>query len=462
MSRNSFKDLLPESRILDSVNDCEAYGHDWCRAYEGKASAVLLPENTREVQAIVQRAGEQKIALIPSGGRTGLSASATATSGEVVVSLERMRKIYGIDIAEQTIHCQAGVITEQIQRAAKEHGLYYPIDLASAGSSQIGGNIATNAGGIHVIRYGSTRQWVLGLEVVTGRGEILNLNGKLVKNQTGYDFRSLFVGSEGTLGFITECTLRLTRLPRSFPRIFCAAREMSDALRILELARSVSNSISAFEFFTEACLQYVLQHHSFRRPFSTVYPYYFVIEVEDMTDEESLRFQELFATALEQAWVSDVIFSQSQQQADDFMELRERIGETTASHYVVQKNDISVPVSSIPAFLRDVDELAKSTFVGCDILLFGHVGDGNIHLNIVKGEGLSRDEFFALCRAKESTIFELIAKYHGAVSAEHGIGLLKKDYLHYSRTMPDVELMRGVKRVFDPDGILNPGKIFDL
>ncbi len=455
-----FASALSPAQILDAESDRKAYGSDWCKNFEGEASIVLLPESTEQVRFIVQTCLDNKLALIPSGGRTGLCGAATATQGEIVLSLERMRKIISVNEAEQVLHCQAGATTEAIQERAKSHGLYYPVDLASAGSSQIGGNIATNAGGIHVIRYGSTRQWVLGLQVVTGKAEVLELNGALIKNQTGYDFRSLFIGSEGTLGVITEARLKLTTLPKNLTRFLCASQDLAATLEVLNRSRKAVSRVSAFEFFTDICLRYVLKHTKLRCPFQEQHPFYLVVEFEDLSDQEEELLSELYMTMLEEGLLSDILISQSAQQASDFMALRESIGETTSSHYIVHKNDISVPVSSIPNFVPALEKLCQKLFPENELLLFGHVGDGNIHLNLLKSENETREAFLKICHDREPEIFELIQNFGGSVSAEHGIGLLKRDYLHYSRAKSEIQAMQQIKAVFDPAGILNPGKVF--
>lgn len=461
MSRELFAQFLSAEQIIDDPELLRAYGKDWCRDFEASAALALLPGTYEEVQKIVQCCNSNKLALIPSGGRTGLSGGATATRQEIILSLERLNSILHLDPIEQTITCQAGAVTQKIQEAAADKDLYYPVDLGSAGSSQIGGNIATNAGGLHVIRYGSTRAWVLGLKVITGDGKLLELNGSLVKNQTGYDLRGLFIGSEGTLGIVIEATLRLAPRPRSLTRVLCGIRDLDKLPLLLQKTRAHSSSISAFEFFTDICLEYVFKHHDFRDPFEERYCCYGLIEFEDLNTAALEKLESFFFDLYEDELIADVVVSQNSQQAELFMNLRESIGETSSSYYVVHKNDLSVPISAIPGFLRELQALTQQLYPTFPVLLFGHVGDGNIHVNILKPDDLDETEFFGICHSADDSIFQLTRNHKGSISAEHGIGLLKKNFLHYTRTAEEVAFMKGIKAVFDPLGILNPGKIFD-
>jgi FAD/FMN-containing dehydrogenase len=457
-----FLEILSSDQVLSEKSDLCSYGKDWAKGFEPDPALILLPKSYDEVQQIVRICYDNTIGIVPSGGRTGLSAGATATAGEVILSLERLNQLIEIEPIQRTLTCQAGMITEKVQETAREHDLYFPIDLASAGSSQIGGNVATNAGGLHVIRYGNTRNWVLGMKVVTGTGELLSLNGELVKNQSGYDLRNLIVGSEGTLAVIVELTLKLAYRPRSFHRALCATHSMDDVLQVMTSTRSSFERVSAFEFFTRDCLECVLKHHPMRNPFEEFHPYYALVEVEDLNEQEEERFNEALLTLYEGDQVRDVVVAQSSAQSEELLLLRERIGETTSSHYTVHKNDLSVPIRHISPFMKDVDELAPEIFPDCEILLFGHVGDGNLHVNILKPDQMDRKEFFDLCHKNDHQMFGLIQKYGGSVSAEHGIGLLKKPYLHYCRSKEEIAIMRGIKKAFDPNGILNPGKIFSV
>ncbi len=457
-----FQDILSRNQILSDPTEVAPYAQDWARDFTGNASAVLLPKSTEEVQSIVLRARQEAIALIPSGGRTGLCGGATATNKEAILSLEKMNTILSIEPTEQTVQCQAGVVTQQLHDALAEHKLSFPVSLASQGSSQIGGNVSTNAGGIHVLKYGTTRQWVLGLTIVTGEGKILHTGKKLYKDQTGYDLRALFIGAEGTLGIITELTLAVTTLPQHYTRVLCATDTLSDLLSTLRAARSKIPDLSAFEFFSEDALSLVLTHHAHKRPFPKSYPYYGLIELEKETATALEELEPVLTPLLENGTMKDAVVSQSMLQAQELLELRELVGETLSTHYQPHKNDLSVPVSQIEEFIDEANNYFQEEFPAFHPIYFGHLGDGNIHLNIPKPSKLEANEFFKLAHKADKGIFEILTRRGGSISAEHGIGLLKKDYLHYSRTEEELAYMRAIKAVFDPDNILNPGKIFDV
>ena len=291
--RSNFSDILSQSEILDSPAELEHYGRDWCKEYSAAPSLILLPKSQSQVSTILQRCNERRIPIVPSGGRTGLSGGATATQDEVIVSTERLNKIIEINPLDFTARCEAGVVTQQLQTAASDHGLCYPISFASAGSSHIGGNIATNAGGVKVIRYGSTRDWVLGLRVCLASGEVLELNGSLYKNQTGYNLLSLFVGSEGTLGIITEATLKLCAPPRNLMRFMAGTKSIAKSLQILKKLRTSSYQVSMFEYMASNGMLQVLQHTALTDPFPNHYPAYLLVELEDI-DREAQDQLELF------------------------------------------------------------------------------------------------------------------------------------------------------------------------
>lgn len=462
MVRNElhFQDLLPAERILTSSDARAHYGRDWLKQYSPNPSVILLPVTTAEVQAVVCRCKERSLALVPSGGRTGLSGGATALSGEIVLSLERMNKILEVRTLDRTLRCQAGTVTQKVQEAAEQHNLYFPVEFGSKGQSQIGGNIATNAGGIRVLRYGSMREWVVGLTAVTGRGDLIELNGALFKNQTGYDLRNLLIGSEGTLAVITEATLRLTALPFERTRILCALKSVEGVLSLFHESRSTFRELSAFEFFMENALEKVLRHGGLQRPLQQPHPCYALLEIERRPGESLDQIERFLAPKIEAGLILDAVVSQSQRQADSLLELRERISEVLSAHYMPHKNDISVPIPAISAFTHELFERLAAHYPGWELVVFGHIGDGNLHINILKPSEMSADEFMKRCHETDPHIFELVSAHRGSISAEHGVGLLKRDFLHFSRSPAEIALMREIKRSFDPHGIMNPGKIF--
>lgn len=452
------KTLVEPGKVLTDAASLDAYGKDWTKQFAPAPLAIAFPKSIEEVQAIVRWANERQVALVPSGGRTGLSAGAVAAHGEVVVAFDYMNKVLEFNAFDRTVRCQAGVVTEQLQNFAEEQGLYYPVDFASAGSSQIGGNIGTNAGGIKVIRYGMTRNWVAGLKVVTGKGDILELNRDLIKNATGYDLRQLFIGAEGTLGFVVEATMRLERAPNNLTAMVLGAADLDSIMPVLHAFQSKLD-LTAFEFFSDKALAKVLARGDVPAAFETECPYYALLEFEASSEEVSNAALELFEHCVEQGWVLDGVMSQSEQQLQNLWKLREYISETI-SHWTPYKNDISVTVSKVPAFLKEIDAIVGEHYPDFEIVWFGHIGDGNLHLNILKPDAMAKEDFFARCATVNKWVFETVEKYHGSISAEHGMGMTKRDYLGYSRSAEEIAYMKAVKAVFDPNGIMNPGKIF--
>ncbi len=454
------RDHLPETAIRQDPSTLAYYGTDWTRFVTPQASAVIFPGSTEDVQRIVLAANEHQIALVPSGGRTGLSGGAVAANGEVVVSMERLNHIGEVNIIERTITVGAGAITANVQEAAKAHGLFFPVNFASAGSSQIGGNIATNAGGINVIRYGNIRRWVAGLTVVTGRGDCLRLGKGLIKDATGYDLRHLFIGSEGTLGMITEAELWLTAPPPNTQVVVLAVAQFSDVMSVLQAFREKLN-LQAFEFFSSVALKHVTRHRNLPPLGLAPTPYYVLIEVEQPSIQSENDLMTCFEQCVEQGWVVDGVASQSEQQKAMLWQYREGISESI-SEKTPYKNDIAVRVADMGPFLAEAETLVQSIFPDFEIVWFGHIGDGNLHLNILRPDNLSPEVFRRLCEDVNDKLVALLNRFSGSISAEHGVGLLKKKYLSASRTLDEIEYMKMIKNCFDPNGILNPGKIFEM
>ncbi len=446
--------IFTVDRVSTAAGDLATWGVDWTRNFNVAPSAVVFPQTVEEVVALTLLANEKGLSLVPSGGRTGLSGGAVAANGEIVVSFDRMNRILGFDPVDRLVRCQAGVVTAALQEFASGRGLFYPVDFGSSGSSQIGGNIATNAGGIRVIRYGLTRDWIAGLKVVTGTGAVLDCNNGLVKNATGYDLRHLFVGSEGTLGFIVEAEVRLLPSPAPQRVMVLGMKRSADLLQVLQAFQAVLTP-SAFEFFSELALTRVLAHRSLQRPLKAAAPFYALIEFDADSEDAALR---AFETAVERSWVEDGVISRTDAQAGALWALREGITESLAPS-TPYKNDIAVRISEVPGFLDAVDSIVGERYPDFETCWYGHIGDGNLHLNILKPEGLSTDEFYEQCHRISPALFEAVRDRRGSISAEHGVGLLKRDFLEFSRSPAEIELMRGVKSVFDPNGIMNPGKL---
>jgi FAD/FMN-containing dehydrogenase len=456
------KAIVGESAVLTAESDLKSWGTDWTKVYEPKPLCVVFPSSTKKVSELLTYCHTHELAVTPSGGRTGLCAGAVASDGEVVINLSRMNKILEVDQVGLTITAEAGVTTEALQTAAKDVGLYFPLDLASKGSCQIGGNIATNAGGVKLIRYGGTREQVLGLEVVLADGRVLDMNVALRKNNSGYDLKQLFIGSEGTLGIVTKAVLRLTPKPRNLQLAILAVDGFANILKILRQCSLASVSITAFEFFTEVAHKIVLQHlPGAKTPFPVIYPFYVLLEIEQPGDgpEMEILLERLFNEEL----IKDATIANNSQQFKDFWGLRENITESLAAHGQVRKNDISLAIDHLNGFVSKLETLISSiTERDVTLVLFGHIGDGNLHINYVAPKLIPSKDFNAKARKIEERVFELLTEFKGSISAEHGIGLTKKKDLHFTRTADEINWMRETKRSWDPKGILNPGKIFDL
>ena len=452
------RDRLPGLRLSTDPGDLEHYGRDWTRRWTPAPLAVALPASVDEVQAIVRWANDEAVAVVPSGGRTGLSGGAVAANGELVLSLERMNRVLGFDAVDRTLTVQAGAPLEAVQNAARERGLAYPVDFAARGSCSIGGNIATNAGGIRVIRYGNTREWVAGLKVVTGAGDVLELNRALVKNSSGYDLRHLFVASEGTLGIIVEATLRLADPPPPTSVMLLAIPSFEHLMQVFAAFRE-RVTLEAFEFFTDRALEHVLAHGG-QKPFDDAHPFYVVTEFAVDEEASMAAAMAAFEHCVEHGLVSDGVISQSEAQAAQLWRLREGITESLAK-YVPYKNDVSVRISAMPAFLAETQALLGEAYPQFEVVWFGHIGDGNLHINVLKPDGMANAAFVADCEQVTRLLSDALVRHGGSISAEHGIGLVKKPYLLGTRSAGEVALMRGIKRALDPNGLMNPGKVFD-
>ena len=440
--------------------ELQHYGKDWTKVFHPDPIAIVLPSSIEDAQAIVEVAMDNQVALVPSGGRTGLSGGAVAEQHEIVVAFDRMNKILNFDAVDRQVICQPGVITEQLQQFADDNDLFYPVDFSSSGSSQLGGNVATNAGGIKVIRYGMTRNWILGMKVITGTGEILDLNRGLTKNATGYDFRHLFIGSEGTLGLIVELTLALCSKPLDPKVLLLGVEQITDTMEVLKAFRN-KLELTAFEFFSDKAMSHVIVEKGLQRPFESICSFYALIEFENSAEQDLANAMEQFEYCLEKGWIVDGTISQSRAQAENLWRLREDISESIAK-FSPYKNDISVKVSKVPGFLEELDALVTQVYPEFEIIWFGHIGDGNVHLNILKPEQLEIEKFHERCSKISEWVFDLVKKYGGSISAEHGIGMLKKPFLQYSRSPAELEYMKAIKRVFDPHNIMNPGKLVDV
>ena len=453
----SLRRQLPDLRLKTDPADLEHYGRDWTRRWTPAPLAIALPGSVEDVQGIVRWANAEGVAIVPSGGRTGLSGGAVAASGELVLSLERMNRVLAFDPVDRTLTVQAGVALQAAQDAARERGLQYPVDFAARGSCSIGGNIATNAGGIRVVRYGNTREWIAGLKLVTGAGELMEVGRSLVKNSSGYDLRHLAIASEGTLGIVVEATLKLTDPPPPTNVMLLALPSFDALMRVFEVFRS-RLQLQAFEFFTDRALHHVLAHGA-QAPFAETHPFYVVTEFasDDASEAEALA---AFEQCLEQGLASDGVISSSEAQAAQLWRLREGITESLARH-VPYKNDVAVRLSAMPSFLAETQALLAKEYPQFEVVWFGHIGDGNLHINILKPEDAAQEAFVADCERVTKLLASVLQAHGGSISAEHGIGLVKKPYLSSTRSDAEIAAMRGIKAVLDPNGVMNPGKLFD-
>lgn len=448
---------FPEIETLSDRDSLNHYGQDWTRFWTPAPSKVVFPRSTEEVVALVKWARSNNARLVPSGGRTGLSGGAVAADAEIVVSMDRMRALVELDPVEPSLTAQAGMSVGEVQRRAAEAGLYYPVDWAAAGSSQVGGSIATNAGGIRVLRYGMTRQWVRGLEVVDGRGEILRLNRGLVKNNAGPDLSQLMIGSEGALGIITQATLALTGPPPEQSVLLLAFADLAAIMPTFAALRRALE-LSAFEFFDRRSVEQVAAHADQAFPLDPRAPYFAVVEFDNPNGERESDALAVFEQLVVDAMVSDGVLSQSAAQAAELWRWREAISEAITPR-TPYKNDLSVRVSKVPVFLAALDELVGRHYPDFEVVWFGHIGDGNLHMNILRPPAMDVSAFRVACDGLSPRVFELVRSHGGSISAEHGVGLLKRDYLHYSRSPGEIQALHGLKAVFDPDGVLNPGKV---
>jgi len=464
MSVNDFlRDLESEfdsGFATTDPSDLDTYGRDWTKVHDPAPTAVVFPRSAEDVCRLLPLADRHGMAVVPSGGRTGLAGGAVAARGEIVLSLEKMRRMDPVDPVARTVRVEAGAVTQAVHEHTAEYELTWPVDFASSGSSHIGGNIATNAGGIRVVRYGLTREWVLGLEVVTMDGQLLRLNGALEKNNTGVDLRQLFIGSEGTLGVITAATLKLERLPGDTRVALFGVAGLKEALQLFRSVREAHGfDLMAFEFLSDACLDVVEAEGAATSPLAERSPAYVLVELEARGDWSAA--DTWMERVFEEGLVLDGVLGESTQQSRALWAVREGISESLSKTGFVHKNDVSLPVSRLPDFVDRLESTLQERYPDFRVFLFGHVGDGNVHLNIMKPEDWDTERFIETCHETDEVLFGLIREFEGSISAEHGIGLLKKPFLHFSRSPVELELFRRIKQVFDPNGRLNPGKVID-
>ncbi len=464
--------LLPALRAIVggthvlTDGDLTGYELDWRKRERGKALAVVRPASTAQVAAVVKACAEAGVSIVPQGGNTGMVVGSTpdATGTQVVLSLTRMNAVRALDGGNLTITVEAGCVLQSLQDVCEKAGYLFPLSLASEGSCTIGGNLGTNAGGTQVVRYGNTRELCLGLEVVTAQGEVWSGLTGLRKDNTGYDLRHLFIGSEGTLGVITAATMKLYPLPKSQLTALAAVPSLEAAVQLLGLAHQhLSAGLTGFEVMGQFALKLVVKHFPQQRvPFYENSPYCVVLENSDNESDEHARgqFERLLEAAMEAGCVTDAVVAESMAQARALWHIRESIPLAQAQEGLNIKHDISIAVSRIPEFVAQADAALAQAFPGIRLVNYGHLGDGNLHYNVQAPEGQDAEKFL---REQEGpvngVVYALVDAYNGSISAEHGIGSLKREKLEKHKSPVALDLMRSIKTALDPQNTFNPGRM---
>ena len=448
-------DALGEKTVITGSSISDKYKTDWSGLAGSIPIALIRASSTEDVASTLKICNENKQPVVIQGGLTGISGGAVPQNNEIAISLERISGVIEIDTDSMTITAHAGTPLQVLQEAAEEVGLYLPLDMGSRGTCTAGGVVSTNAGGNQVIRYGSTRALVLGLEAVLPDGTIISALNKMLKNNAGFDLKHLFIGSEGTLGIVTKVVMRLFPKANAVQTALCALANFSDVLALLKKSYSeLGDGITSFEvmwanYFDEV-IDTVEQASS---PFQDKHPFYALIEYQGRDHEQDNEtFSAVLFEAMEAELVSDAVVAQSAKQTASFWQIRDGIGELLATMGPVVNTDISVPISQMENFVEQLESSLYEAFPNIKLRIFGHIGDSNLHL--CAGTGLAED-----LDAISANIMAMTGQFKGSVSAEHGIGVLKKKYLHYSRTPEEIALMRALKNTIDPNGILNAGRV---
>jgi FAD/FMN-containing dehydrogenase len=460
----------PHVLTHDAGDDLSAWEQDWRGRMRGKALAVVRPGSTEEVAAVVRACAATATAIVPQGGNTGLVTGSVpdASGQQLLLSLTRLNRVRALDRDNLTLTAEAGCVLQQVQEHAEQQGYLFPLSLAAEGSCTLGGNLATNAGGTQVLRYGNARELCLGLEVVTAQGEVWHGLSGLRKDNTGYDLRHLMIGSEGTLGIITAATLKLYPLPAAQLTAWATVPSMQAAVQLLGLAHArLGPGLTGFEVMGRFALSLVDKHHpQMRVPLfqeaPAAAPYFVLLENSDNENEQHAReqFEGLLEAALEAGCVSDAVVAENLAQARNLWQIREHIPTAQATEGLNIKNDISLPVSCIPTFVAETDAMLQQQIAGVRLVNFGHLGDGNLHYNVQVPEGADAATFLREHEEQVNTlVYDQVSKFGGSISAEHGVGLLKVDKLPRYKDPTALAMMRSIKQALDPQGLLNPGKV---
>ena len=452
-------------RGLVGAGERGPYEVDWREQYHGRAAAVVRPAGTEEVAKVVALLAELRIAMVPQGGNTSLcGASVPDDSGtQVVVNLARMNRVRNVDASNNTMTVEAGCVLQTLQEVAEKHGRLFPLSLGAQGSCEIGGNLSTNAGGTGVLRYGNTRELVLGLEVVLADGRVWDGLRGLRKDNTGYDLKHLFVGAEGTLGIITAAVLKLFPLPRSHATALVAVDHPAAAVALLShLREACGERITGFELMARICLDLVLGHiPGSRDPLPAAHPWYVLVELSDSTEGNALDrlLEQALGASAEAGSIRDAAIAASQAQRGDFWKLRENVSEAQKLDAVSIKHDVSVPVSRVPELIERAGADLARRFPDIRVVAFGHVGDGNIHYNCSKSERQESRAFFDQAPDVNHIVYEVVRALGGSISAEHGLGVLKREEIKRYKSALELEMMRSIKHTLDPHNLMNPGKV---
>ncbi len=451
--------------VLTDDVDTRPFLTDWRQRATGRALAVLLPANTREVSELVQLCARFAVNVVPQGGNTGLVLGSIPdqNGNAVVLSLKRLNRIRQIDAANDTMIVEAGCLLAQVQEAAKQCERLFPLSLASEGSCTIGGNLSTNAGGTAVLRYGNARELCIGLEVVTASGEVWDGLRALRKDNTGYDLRDLFIGAEGTLGIITAAVIKLYPLPKSQLTAFAALANPEMAVEFLTLARQFCGAnLTGFELMSDYCMTLVKKHFpKLPKVFPQSYAQYVLLEVSShQSDEQNAALlRKMLSAAMSAGLVLDVVLASSLAQSQALWQWRENISEAQAAEGKNIKHDISLPVSHIAEFILETDALLQLAYPGCHMVTFGHLGDGNLHYNVSSPNEIDDATFLSEQKKINRIVHDGVHHFHGSISAEHGLGALKKDEITRYKSALEIQLMRAIKDALDPDHLMNPGKV---
>ncbi|MGB3811329.1 MAG: FAD-binding oxidoreductase [Parvibaculum sp.] len=454
--------------FIDDVNDMAPYLVERRDLYHGRAAAVLRPASTAEVSALMKIAHETGTPVVPQGGNTGLVGGQIPfeSGDEVILSLTRMNRIIALDAENNTLTVEAGVTLAAAQEAASKVGRLFPLSLASEGSCQIGGNLATNAGGTAVLRYGNARDLVLGLEVVLADGQVWDGRKGLRKDNTGYDLKHIFMGSEGTLGIITGAVLKLFSKPLAVVTAFAAVPSVEEAVKLLRIADNASGGlVTSFELMPRIGIEFVTRHMPGTvDPLSVASPWYVLLELSAGGTIESLNemLEVLLAAAMDVGAVTDAAIAHSEAQRLKFWQMRESMSDVQRLEGGSIKHDVSVPVSSVAAFIAQASDAVGQAMPGIRPVPFGHVGDGNIHFNLSQPVGADKAAFLARWGEMSAIVHWIVREFNGSISAEHGIGRMKRDEIAETKSPIEIELMRTLKRALDPTGILNPGKVVKM